>query len=179
MPSSLDSAFLWVSSQHYHVLHFNSRRILLPQQSRCLGGTIGLAQCNAVLCSRVTHALRALVNSGTLSPSDAALLRNSLSTGVSSLQGMSLLPPDVQQLVKDTFQQGTRWAFISLVPWAGVAFVLTLFLSNIRDTDREARIEAVKADVREKVAASTPAEEGKQLDESSVAYSQRPGHDQV
>ena len=127
----------------------------------------------------MTHSLRALVNSGTLSPSDAALLQNGLSSGISSLQGISSLPPDVQQLVKDAFQEGTRWAFISLVPWAGAAFVLTLFLSNIRDTDREARIEAVKADVREKVAASTPAEEGKQLDESSVAYSQRPGHDQV
>ena len=92
---------------------------------------------------------------------------------------MSLLPPDVQQLVKDTFQQGTRWAFISLVPWAGVAFMLTLFLSNIRDTDKGATVETAEGDVQEKEAPLTPAEEGKQLDESSVAYSQRPGHDQV
>ena len=41
--------------------------------------------------------------------------------------------------MRTAFQAGTRWAFISLVPWAGLAFGLALFLANIRDSDREAR----------------------------------------
>ncbi len=56
------------------------------------------------------------------------------------MQGIGSLPQEVQQDVRNAFQQGTRWAIISLLPWAGVAFLLTLFLSNIRDTDREARL---------------------------------------
>ena len=87
---------------------------------------------------------------------------------------MSLLPSDVQQLVKDTFQQGTRWAFISLVPWAGVAFVLTLFLSNIRDTDKGATVETAEGDVQEKEAPLTPVEEGKCMDGLTVPHPQRP-----
>ena len=68
-----------------------------------------------------------------------AELAQGLSAGLSSLQSISALPPAVQAAVKDAFRNGTRWSFISLVPWAGLAFLATLFLSNIRDTDREAR----------------------------------------
>ncbi|KAI0663602.1 hypothetical protein C8Q70DRAFT_906276 [Cubamyces menziesii] len=107
--------------------------------SRSLGGTVGLAQCGAVLNAKVNSSILALVRSGTLSPADAAELAQGLSAGLSSLQSISALPPAVQAAVKDAFRNGTRWSFISLVPWAGLAFLATLFLSNIRDTDREAR----------------------------------------
>ncbi|KAI0329719.1 MFS general substrate transporter [Cubamyces sp. BRFM 1775] len=107
--------------------------------SRSLGGTVGLAQCGAVLNAKVNSSILALVRSGTLSPADAAELARGLSAGLSSLQSISALPPEVQTAVKDAFRNGTRWSFLSLVPWAALAFLATLFLSNIRDTDREAR----------------------------------------
>ncbi|PIL36094.1 MFS general substrate transporter [Ganoderma sinense ZZ0214-1] len=108
--------------------------------SRALGGTVGLAQCGAVLNGKVTSSLRALLTSGTISAQDAALLQNGLESGITSVQGISSLPPEVQQYVRNAFQEGTRWAIISLLPWASVAFFLSLFLSNIRDTDKEARL---------------------------------------
>ncbi|KAH9858829.1 MFS general substrate transporter [Lenzites betulinus] len=112
--------------------------------SRSLGGTIGLAQCGAVLNAKVTHSIRALVASGTLDPTDAAALASGLSAGLSSIEGIDTLPPAVQTAVKDAFREGSRWAFLSLLPWAALAVVLSLFLTNIRDTDREAA-EAAKA----------------------------------
>ncbi|KAI0819975.1 MFS general substrate transporter [Trametes gibbosa] len=113
--------------------------------SRSLGGTIGLAQCGAVLNAKVTHSIRALVASGTLPPADAQALASGLSAGLSSLQGIDTLPPDVQSAVKDAFRAGSRWAFISLLPWAGLAVLGSLFLTNIRDTDREAAMAAATA----------------------------------
>ncbi|TBU45918.1 MFS general substrate transporter [Dichomitus squalens] len=160
--------------------HRNAVVAALALFSRALGGTVGLAQCGAVLNGKVTHSLHALVRSGTLSASDTALLQDGLSSGISSLQSLSSLPPDMQQLVKDAYQQGTRWAFISLVPWSGLAVVLTLFLSKIPDTGR-GRAEVAKADVQEKEAASTPTEDAKRMDDSEpiVALTQRPGQSQV
>ena len=77
-----------------------------------------------------------MVASGSLSAEDAGVLANGLSDGLSSLQDIDALPTDVQVAVKNAFQQGSRWSFISLIPWAGVAVIATLFLSNIRDTDK-------------------------------------------
>ncbi|CDO74451.1 hypothetical protein BN946_scf184979.g6 [Trametes cinnabarina] len=120
--------------------------------SRSLGGTVGLAQCGAVLNGKVNTSILALVRSGTLSRSDAHELAQGLAAGISSLQSISALPPEIQTAVKDAFRNGTRWSFISLLPWAGLSFVLTLFLSNIRDTDREAR-EAAAAEQNQEATA--------------------------
>ena len=89
-----------------------------------------------------------MVASGSLSAEDAGVLANGLSDGLSSLQDIDALPTDVQVAVKNAFQQGSRWSFISLIPWAGVAVIATLFLSNIRDTDKlEAeRLQAARED---------------------------------
>lgn len=111
-------------------------------QTRALGGTVGLAQCGSVLNSKVSSIIVSAVTSGRLSPADAATLAQGVSekgAGVSSIQNVAALSPALQSLVRDAFQQGSRWAFISLIPWAGVSFLLTLWLSSIRDTDRIAR----------------------------------------
>lgn len=80
--------------------------------------------------------IKNLVTSGSLSAADAGVLANGLATGLSSLQSIESLPPDVQTIVRDAFQQGSRWSFISLVPWAALSVLLTRFLSDIRDTDQ-------------------------------------------
>ena len=137
---------------------YSSRAACL--QSRALGGTVGLAQCGAVLNGKVTSLLRALLTSGTISPQDAALLQNGLASGITSVQGISSLPAEVQQYVRDAFQQGTRWAIISLLPWAGVSFLLTIFLSNIHDTDKEARMSASANAAQGQDSEVKPADEG-------------------
>ncbi|KAI0743922.1 MFS general substrate transporter [Daedaleopsis nitida] len=132
--------------------------------SRALGGTVGLAQCGAVLNSKVNSYITSLITSGRLSPQDAGVLAQGLSDGITSVQSISELPPAVQALVKEAFQQATRWCFISLIPWAGLSFILTLTLSNIRDTDREAR-ETAQAPVPPKAAVS---------DEEKQRYGEQP-----
>ncbi|TFK90574.1 MFS general substrate transporter [Polyporus arcularius HHB13444] len=131
--------------------------------SRALGGTVGLAQCGAVLNAKVNSIITSMITSGSLSAADAGLLANGLTSGISSLQSIDSLPPDVQTAVKNAFQQGSRWSFISLVPWAGLSVFATLFLSNIRDTDklekerlRGAREEEAKREEGEKVQSETP-----------------------
>ena len=92
-----------------------------------------------MLNGKVTSYITSLVSSGRLSPEAASSLADGVSEGISSVQSIDSLPPEVQALVKDAFQQGTRWAMISLIPWAGLSFLTTIWLSSIRDTDREAR----------------------------------------
>lgn len=76
------------------------------------------------------------INSGTISGSDlAALAALYDSGGLSSIQNLDGLPSSVQTLIRDAFREAVRWSFISLIPWAGVATISSLFLSKIQDTD--------------------------------------------
>ncbi|KAI0058079.1 MFS general substrate transporter [Artomyces pyxidatus] len=100
---------------------------------RSFGGTVGLAQCGAVLNGKVTAYLKSLVESGAISASDASSLQLS-GSNLGSIGSIQALPTSLQQYVKNGFQEGTRWAFISLIPWAGVAVIITLFLSKTRTT---------------------------------------------
>ncbi|KAF9815244.1 hypothetical protein IEO21_04691 [Rhodonia placenta] len=104
---------------------------------RALGGTVGLAQCGAVLNGKVASYITSLLRSGTLSAATANSLSQASSSSLSSLQSINALPQEVQQIVKDAFRDGTRWAFISLIPWAALACIGTFFLSNIRDSDQK------------------------------------------
>jgi hypothetical protein len=77
--------------------------------------------------------------SGTLSNSDAAVIASlAASGGLSSLQELDSLPSEVQTLVRNAFRDGLHWSFLSIVPWAAIAFVPTLWLSNIQSMDRPA-----------------------------------------
>ncbi|KAG7099753.1 hypothetical protein E1B28_001566 [Marasmius oreades] len=98
--------------------------------SRSLGGTIGLAQCGAVLNARVRAYIFRAIRDGQISPAAATGL-GQFSGSMGSLQSIGRLPPGAQDLIKEAFRDGVRWCFISLIPWAAIAFFLTLFLSNI------------------------------------------------
>ncbi|KAL0952930.1 hypothetical protein HGRIS_007143 [Hohenbuehelia grisea] len=106
--------------------------------ARSLGGTVGLAQCAAVLNAKVRNTLASAVTSGVIDPSDAAALASAAGHGgLSSVHSIEDLPEAAKTLVQDAFREGTRWAFVSLIPWAALAFIMTVFLSNIVDTDRD------------------------------------------
>ncbi|KZS91830.1 MFS general substrate transporter [Sistotremastrum niveocremeum HHB9708] len=97
---------------------------------RTFGGVVGLAQCAAVLNARVTSSLTKL---GFDVPSGASLSSGS----VASLQLINDLPLDIANDVREAFRQGTRWAFISLIPWTGLAFITAIFLKKISESDRQ------------------------------------------
>ncbi|KIK69465.1 hypothetical protein GYMLUDRAFT_648710 [Collybiopsis luxurians FD-317 M1] len=111
---------------------------------RSLGGTIGLAQCGAVLNARVRSYILRAIRNGEIPPAVAAGIGQFSGSG-GSLQSIKLLPPAAQDIVKEAFRDGVRWCFISLVPWTAVAFFLTIFLSNIPDP-KKARNEASEED---------------------------------
>jgi hypothetical protein len=104
-------------------------------QFRSLGGTVGLAQCAAVLSSKVTSFLTAAAKSGKIPTSSIAAISHAKS-GLTSIQSIDALPQDVQALVRNAFRNGTRWAFISLIPWCALSVFLTVFLSKIPDSDK-------------------------------------------
>ncbi|KAF8452359.1 major facilitator superfamily domain-containing protein [Boletus edulis BED1] len=112
---------------------------------RAFGGTVGLAQCftilsakvNAYISSQIPHLVE------TLSPSDLAALVSLLDNGgLTSLTSLAGLPSAVQSVVRDAFRDGVRWGFLSLIPWLGVGCLTSLFLSRIKDSDKEEGAEA-------------------------------------
>ena len=107
-------------------------------QFRALGGTVGLAQCGAVLNAKVKSYIIDVANSGQLSAAEIAQLLEALSSSASSLTSINSLPADIQQVVREAYRSGSRWSFISLIPWAGLSVLLTLFLSRIPDSDKQA-----------------------------------------
>lgn len=105
---------------------------------RALGGTAGLAQCFTVMNSKVISYIVGQIRSGTISGSDLDALEALYSSGgLNSIQSLEGLPPVVQQVVRDAFGSGVRWSFLSLIPWAGLAVFLSLFLSKIPDPDAQ------------------------------------------
>jgi MFS family permease len=105
---------------------------------RALGGTVGLAQCFTVMNAKVNSYIVGQIRSGTISGSNLDALEALYNSGgLDSIQSLEGLPPVVQQIVRDAFRNGVRWSFISLIPWAGLAVILSLFLSKISDPDAQ------------------------------------------
>ncbi|KAF8178201.1 major facilitator superfamily domain-containing protein [Mycena galopus ATCC 62051] len=103
---------------------------------RSLGGTVGLAQCAAVLSSRVTAFLASAVKSGAIPAQYISSIADA-NINLNSLNSIDGLPDEIQELVRSAFRDGSRWAMISLIPWCAVSVFLSLGLSKIGDTDRQ------------------------------------------
>lgn len=105
---------------------------------RAFGGTFGLAQCFTVMNAIVGSYITGVIESRKISGPDLATLAALRSSGgLKSIQTLDGLPNSVQIVVKEAFREAVRWSFISLIPWAGVATISSLFLSKIEDTDAE------------------------------------------
>ncbi|KAG1807430.1 major facilitator superfamily domain-containing protein [Suillus subaureus] len=105
---------------------------------RALGGTVGLAQCFTVMNAKVNSYIIGQIRSGVISGSDLNVLEALYNSGgLDSIQSLEGLPPVVQQIIRDAFRNGVRWSFISLIPWAGLAVILSLFLSKIPDPNAQ------------------------------------------
>ncbi|KAI0070022.1 MFS general substrate transporter [Panus rudis PR-1116 ss-1] len=130
---------------------------------RSFGGTVGLAQCGAVLNGKVTHYINELVRSGAISGAAAQAFAGATASGLSSTQSIQSLPPEIQTLVKDAFREATRWCFISLIPWSGLSFIGTLFLSSIQDRARK-RVTGVNLDSTRGEGVETEKREESELD---------------
>ena len=95
-----------------------------------------------MLESKLRSYIFGLINSGKLSVDDALEIAQALtSTGghQSASPGIANLPPHLQQVVKDAYGYGVKWAFYSLLPWCSLAALAVYTLGNIVDTDRLAK----------------------------------------
>lgn len=108
--------------------------------------------------TRVNKYLAELIVSGSITALDAKALSQLSSGSIASIQAISALPPDVAAQVREAFRQGTRWAFISLIPWAVVAFAASLFLSRLDESDfnPQAEVSESKAVLPELDGVETP-----------------------
>lgn len=89
-----------------------------------------------MLNGKVTSNIAHLISTGAVSPADAEAIARASSAGLDSSAGIGALPAAAQTLVRDAFRSGTRWAFLSLVPWCAVAFLLSLMLKKIDESGR-------------------------------------------
>lgn len=106
---------------------------------RAFGGTAGLAQCFTIMNSKVDSYILNAISNGTISGTDLAVLAGLYEGGgLSSIQSLDGLPDEVQTVIRDAFRNAVRWSFVSLIPWAGLATLSSLFLSKIEDTDLNA-----------------------------------------
>jgi len=141
-------------------LDVQSRFLLPPEQNavsttmnlffRIAGGTVGLAQLSTVLESKLRSYILGLIKSGKLSVDDALKIAQGLTaTGghQSASPGIANLPPHLQQVVKDAYGYGVKWAFYSLLPWCSLAALTVYTLGDIVDTDR---VEKEKKKLEEK-----------------------------
>ncbi|KIL00693.1 hypothetical protein PAXRUDRAFT_129203 [Paxillus rubicundulus Ve08.2h10] len=110
---------------------------------RSLGGTVGLAQCSAVLNFKVDKYLEHQLALAGLDPS--TLDSNNASQLMKSIQSLSDLPPVVQIAIRDAYRYAVQWSFISLVPWAGLSFFIVLFLSKVTDQDMQREEEGARS----------------------------------
>jgi hypothetical protein len=86
--------------------------------------------------SKISEYIISTAKSGEISQSEAAQL---VAIGTTSVHDISSFPESVQMIFREAFRSGTRWCFISLIPWCGVAFIATLFLKEIVDTDNSSQ----------------------------------------
>ncbi|KAK1230454.1 hypothetical protein PQX77_006464 [Marasmius sp. AFHP31] len=116
---------------------------------RSLGGTVGLAQCGAVLNAKARAYIAAAIASGRIPPEFASSFGSQYTGNIGSLKSINELPQAMQVVVREAFRDGVRWCFISLVPWAAVAFLLTLYLSDIPDSESQGKMSERKEDSKE------------------------------
>lgn len=116
--------------------------------------------------SRVRSYITDAVFSGRITPIQALQISTSLNSVGSEFGGIFSLPAELRQVVTDAFRDGLRWAFISLLPWLGIAWVLCLFLPKVPDerlnqlpglTPKQQQ-EKKEAERKAAVAAATPAQ---------------------
>ncbi|KAI6041578.1 major facilitator superfamily domain-containing protein [Pisolithus marmoratus] len=138
---------------------------------RAFGGTVGLAQCFTIMNSEVNSYILTAISNGTTSGADLAVLAGLYeSGGLSSIQSLDGLPSEVQTVIKDAFRNGVRWSFVSLIPWAGLATLSSLFLSKIEDTDVNATGEVTQAGVVTQDKEKFPGLDGAEVDGSQERY---------
>ncbi|EIW79936.1 MFS general substrate transporter [Coniophora puteana RWD-64-598 SS2] len=114
---------------------------------RSLGGLIALAQSFAIMNAKVrSYLAHAATDSSAYSAFDRIFFHNlSTNDGVHSLEQISQLPSTVQGVVEQAYRFGVHWTFFALIPWAGLALVLSPLMQKVPYPPPESAVEGQQA----------------------------------
>ena len=84
----------------------------------------------------------------TLPPDQAEQVIAATRNAIGSISSIASLPPEIKSIVQSAFREGTRWAFISLLPWSIIAFISMLFISPIAQ-ERLDKIQELETQMKE------------------------------
>ena len=87
------------------------------------GGTIGITIMSSVFSNKLSNHI--------------ANASNAISNSTSSVEDINALPPADQIIVRGWFSNAVYWAYISILPFLGLAGVLSFFLGNVKITSQK------------------------------------------
>jgi hypothetical protein len=105
-----------------------SRGLAMMSFSYNFGGTVGIAVMSSVFANKIsTQIAHASLPSAVPVSSNAT----------SSVNSINALPLADQVIVREWFSDACYWAYISIVPFLGLAGVLVFFLGNVKITSQK------------------------------------------
>jgi hypothetical protein len=87
------------------------------------GGTVGIAIMSSVFNNKLSNHI--------------AGVSHVLPNTTSSIGNVDALPPADQAIVREWFSDVVYWAYISILPFLGLAGVLSFFLGNVKITGQK------------------------------------------
>lgn len=84
------------------------------------GGTVGISVMSSVFSNKLVNHIGSVTHVST--------------NTTASVESISALPPDIQITVRGWFSDSIYWAYISIIPFLGLAGVLAFFLGNVKIT---------------------------------------------
>jgi hypothetical protein len=102
---------------------FKARSLAIMSFAFGFGGTVGISIMSAVFSNKLSNHI-----------ANASHDLSNSTASVSSIQG---LPPDVQVVVRGWFSDAVYWAYVSILPFLGLAGVLSFFIGNVKITGKK------------------------------------------
>jgi hypothetical protein len=100
-----------------------ARGLAMMSFAYLVGGTVGIAIMSSVFANKLSGHI---ANASHVTTNSTASVAN-----------IEALPPDAQVIVRSWFSDAVYWAYISILPFLGLAGVLSFFLGNVKITGQK------------------------------------------
>jgi hypothetical protein len=100
-----------------------SRGLAIMGFASGFGGTVGISIMSSVFSNKLINHIGSVTHVTT--------------NTTASVQSIAALPPEIQIIVRGWFSDSIYWAYISILPFLGLAGVLSFLLGNVKLTDQK------------------------------------------